>query len=161
MNARSFGVGDRLLELLRELRATTSWTMLAEETATISTWRLAGVTWQATVVVDPARWLGLEFTASDPGSDCAVDYSLDTDLYDISDRRHREFADRTERDIAEFLQNLSKGEVLRGRDGPHMVLAFTLNGSHTRIVKGRFMTSTFVETRHGSHPGDAALVPVR
>ena len=130
------GVGDRLVGFLRELPATTSWTVVAG-----SPWRLAGSTWQATVVVEPQRWLGLTFEARDPIGGRRATYDIDTDLYDIAQDAQREFADEIERDIIEFLDNLRKGLVLRGNDGAKFVLVLPLDGSYVRVVQRRFLTS--------------------
>ncbi len=135
------GVGRRLLAFLGELRETTSWSVVVEETGTGSTWRLGGSTWQATVIVEPWRWIGLEFEARDPVTGKRATYDIDTDLYDISRDEQREFADEIERDIIEFLDYLRKGAVRRGNDGPKFVLVFPLNGSYVRVVRGRFLTS--------------------
>ncbi|VVJ18120.1 Uncharacterised protein [Amycolatopsis camponoti] len=144
------GVGRRLLDFLRELEASTTWTVVAEEAGAGSTWRLGGRTWQATVVVEPRRWLGLEFEARDPVGGRRATYAIDTDLYDISRDEQREFADEIEHDIIEFLDNLRKGAVLRGNDGPEFVLVFPLDGAYVRVVRGRFMT------RASTHPALAA-----
>ncbi|WIX99708.1 hypothetical protein QRX60_37495 [Amycolatopsis mongoliensis] len=134
------GVGRRLLDFLRELRATTTWTVVVTETGTGSKWDLGGSTWQATVIVEPRRWLGLEFEARDPVSGRRATYDIDTDLYDISQDGQREFADEIERDIIEFLGNLRQRALLRGNDGAKFVLVFPLDGSYVRVVQGRFMT---------------------
>jgi hypothetical protein len=136
------GVGNRLLGFLRELQVTTTWTVVVtEEADTWSKWRLGGSTWQATVVVEPRRWLGLAFEARGRVPGRRATYDIDTDLYDISQDKQREFAEEIERDIIEFLDNLRKGVVLRGNDGSKLVLVFPLNGSFVRVVQGRFMSS--------------------
>jgi hypothetical protein len=149
-------VGRRLLDFLRELQVTTTWTVVVTEAGTCSKWELGGSTWQAAVVVDPRRRLGLEFEARDPVSGRRATYDIDTDLYDISRDDQREFADEIERDIIEFLGNLRTGTLLRGNDGPKFVLVFPLNGSYVRVVQGRFMTSASTHDR----PTAGDYVPV-
>jgi hypothetical protein len=145
------GAGHRLLEFLRELQAATAWTVVAsEEAGPWSRWRLGGSTWQATVDVDPRRWLGMAFETWDPRTGRRVTYDIDTDLYDISRDEQREFAEEIERDILEFLDNLRKGLLLRGHDRSKFVLVFPLDGSWVRVVQGRFMT------RVSTHSGLAA-----
>jgi hypothetical protein len=135
-------VGHRLLDFLRELQASTAWTVVVTEGAgTSSKWQFAGTTWQATVVVEPRRRLGLEFEVRDPVTDRRATYDIDTDLYDISRDEHREFAEEIERDIIEFLGNLRMGAISRGNDGSKFVLVFPRDGSYVRVVQGRFMTS--------------------
>lgn len=154
------GAGERLLEFLRELRATTLWTVAVEETGTGSRWRLAGATWQATVVVEPERWLGVEFEATDPATGRSATYDIDTDLYDIAQDGQREFAEEIERDIVEFLGNLRKGTLLRGNDGPKFVLVFPLNGSCVRVVRGRFLTSASTHAGLAAARAGGDFVPV-
>lgn len=141
------GVGDRLLAFFRELGATTPWTVVDEGAGR---WRLAGSTWQATVLVEPRRWLGLQFEARDPVTGRRATYEIDTDLYDLSQEKHREFADAIEHDIIEFLGNLGRGLLLRGNDGPKFVLVFPLDGAYVRVVRGRYLTGT------SAHAGLAA-----
>ncbi|WP_410616663.1 hypothetical protein [Amycolatopsis sp. lyj-109] len=139
--------GSRLLEVLQQLRATRT----AEDT-----WQLSGSTWQATVLVNPGHWLGVEFEARDPVTGRRTTYDIDTDLYDISQESQREFAGEIERDIIEFLQNLRRGAVLRGNDGAKFVLVFPLDGAYVRVVQGRFLTkaSTHADLQAAQNGGD-------
>ncbi|MEV4053408.1 hypothetical protein AB0J55_19635 [Amycolatopsis sp. NPDC049688] len=152
--------GASLLGFLRELQATTPWTVVVTEAGACAKWQLTGSTWQATVVVEPGRWLGLEFEARDPQSGRRATYDIDTDLYDISRDEHREFAGEIERDIIEFLGHLRAGAVLRGNDGPKFVLVFPLDGACIRVVRGRFLTkaSTHADLAAAQKGGD--YVPV-
>lgn len=152
------GVGRRLLDFLRELQATTTWKVVTEETK----WQLGGATWQATVVVEPRRWLGLEFEVRDPVAGRRATYDIDTDLYDISQDKQREFADEIEGDIIEFLDNLRNGVLLRGNDGSKFVLVFPLDGSYVRVVQGRVMTSASTHAGIDSaRTGGGDYVPVK
>ncbi|MFG1642923.1 hypothetical protein ACGFMK_21750 [Amycolatopsis sp. NPDC049252] len=151
------GAGHRLLEFLGELRATTRWTVaVTDEIGALSRWRLSGSTWEAVVTVEPRRWLGLEFEARDPVTGKRAGYDIDTDLYDIARDDQREFAEEIEHDIVEFLDNLRRGVVLRGNDGAKFVLVFPLNGSHVRVVQGRFLTraSTHADLAAARRGGD-------
>jgi hypothetical protein len=155
------GVGNRLLDFLRELQVTTSWTVVVTEQAgTWSKWQLGGSTWQATVTVEPRCWLGLTFEARDPAAGRRATYDIDTDLYDISQDEQREFAEEIERDIIEFLDNLRKGVVLRGTDGSKIVLVFPLGGSCVRVVAGRFVSSASTHTDLAAVRTGGAYVPV-
>ncbi|MEV6639279.1 hypothetical protein [Amycolatopsis sp. NPDC051371] len=153
-------VGDRLLGFLRELQATTTWTVVAEEAGTGTNWRLGGTTWHATVVVEPRRWLGLAFEARDPVTGRRTTYDIDTDLYDISRDKQREFAGEIERDIIEFLGNLVRGVVLRGNDGAKFVLVFPLDGFYVRVVQGRFLSSASTHAELAAARAGGAYVPV-
>lgn len=150
--------GQRLRAFLRELQTTTTWTVVVDDASV--RWQLSGLTWQATVIADPRRWLGVEFEARDPATGKLVTYDIDTDLYDISQENQREFAAEIERDIIEFLSNLRKGSMLRGTDGAKLVLVFPLDGSWVRVVRGRFLTSgsTHADLTAARAGGDYAVV---
>ncbi|WP_255632610.1 hypothetical protein [Amycolatopsis sp. TNS106] len=83
-------------------------------------------------------------------------YDIDTDLYDLSQEKHREFAGEIENDIIEFLDNLRKRAVLRGNDGAKFVLVFPLDGSYVRVVQGRFIggASTYPDLAAAKAGGD-------
>lgn len=112
----------------------------------MSKWLLSGVSWQATVVVEPGRWIGLEFAVPDHAGR-PIHYGLDTDLYDLSQEKNREFAEEIERDVIEFLGHLRDRRVLLRKDRP--VVVFPLDGGYVRLVRGRFLT-------HGSTHTDLA-----
>ncbi|ATY16676.1 hypothetical protein CU254_29010 [Amycolatopsis sp. AA4] len=109
------------------------------------------------MLVDPRRWLGVEFAARDPATGKLVTYDIDTDLYDISQESQREFAEEIERDIIEFLGNLRKGAMLRGPNG---ALVFPLDGAWVRVVRGRFWTtaSTYAEDAEARAGGEYVVV---
>ncbi|MFI6303395.1 hypothetical protein ACIBCH_16095 [Amycolatopsis thailandensis] len=148
--------GHRLLAFLRELRETATW---AVEVAG-PRWQLSGSIWKAAVDVEPRRWLGLAFEALDPVTGKRATYDIDTDLYDLSQVKQREFAEEIERDIIEFLDNLRKGVVLRGNDGAKFVLVFPLDGSYVRVVQGRFMGSATARPSLAAAQAGGDYVPV-
>ncbi len=150
--------GAALLDFLRELQATTTWTV--EVTDGSRQWQLNGATWQATVNVDPGNWLGLEFESADPVRDRSVIYEIDSDLYDISREDQQEFVTEIERDIIEFLDNLRKGLVLRGNYRSKPVLVFPLDGSFVRVVQGLFVTTSSVHADLASARVGGGYVPV-
>jgi hypothetical protein len=129
-------VGGRLLGFLRELQVTTTWAVVVtEEAGAWSRWQLGGSTWEATVFVEPRRWLGLEFEARDPVTGKRATYDIDTDLYDLALDSRREFADEIERDILEFIGNLREGAVLRGNAGSKFVAVPTSRWNDVPLVK--------------------------
>ncbi|MEV7548083.1 hypothetical protein AB0N89_00495 [Amycolatopsis sp. NPDC089917] len=148
--------GHRLLAFLRELRETTTWTVEVIG----SRWQLSGSIWEAAVDVEPRRWLGLAFEAMDPVTGKRATYDIDTDLYDLSQDKQREFAEEIERDIIEFLGNLSRRVVLRGNDGTKFVLVFPLDGSYVRVVQGRFMSSGSAHADLAAAQAGGDFVPV-
>lgn len=149
-------VGHRLLVFLRELQATTTWTVEVTEPR----WQLGGSTWQAAVDVEPRRWLGLAFEAMDPVTGKRATYDIDTDLHDLSRDDQREFAEEIERDIIDFLDNLRKGALLRGNDGTKFVLVFPLDGSYVRVVQGRFISGASAHADLAAARTGGDFVPV-
>ncbi|MEU7791600.1 hypothetical protein [Amycolatopsis sp. NPDC049159] len=128
-----------MLDFLREFPGAA----VTDENGASSKWRLSGSTWQATVVVEPGQWLGLEFSARDPATGRHA-------TYDISLDGQRDHAAEVERDIVEFLGNLRDGLVLCGHAGRKFVLVFPLDGAYVRVVRGRFLTSA---STHATRPG--------
>lgn len=154
------GIGHRLLAFLGDLQASTSWTVVpTNDSAAASRWRLAGSIWEATVIVDPSRWIGLEFEARDPVTGRRASYDIDTDLYDITQEREHDFANKIEREIIDFLENLRTGNVLRGNDGSRFVLVIPRGDVYVRVVRGRFVTSSTAPYDLVKRPGDD-YVPV-
>lgn len=86
------------------------------------------------VTIDPRRWIRMAFEARDPVTGRRAGYDIDTDLYDVV--HDRDFADRIEADIVEFLDNLRAGRMLRGNDGAKFILTFPLDGAQVRVVRG-------------------------
>lgn len=153
--------GDRLLDVLRRLGSSTTWTVRATDGPDAgSSWQLSGSTWRAEVTVGPPRWLGLAFEAVDPATGRRIDYDIDTDLYDVSRDEQREFAEEVESDIIEFLDNLGAGRVLRGRDGADSVLVFPSGGSFVRVARGRFLTRSSVHADRAAAQAGGTYVPV-
>ncbi|WP_439378732.1 hypothetical protein [Amycolatopsis lexingtonensis] len=130
-----------MLDILREFPSA----VVTDEIGALSRWRLSGRGWQATVLVEPGRWLGLEFEARDPATGRRATYDIDTD-------GQLGYAAEVERDIVEFLGHLRQGRVLCGQEGRKFVLVFPLDGAYVRVVRGRFLTraSTLAAARVGT-----------
>ncbi|WP_447761650.1 hypothetical protein [Sphingopyxis panaciterrae] len=153
--------GHRLIEALEMLEAAARFAVQSpDHLGVASNWRLSGETWQAEVIVDPLRWLGLTFDAVDPATARKVHYAIDTDLYDISRPEQREFADEIESDIIEFLDNLTEGRMLRGEQTSDAVLVFPSAGSFVRVVAKRFSTTASRHDRESEALAGGSYAPV-
>lgn len=154
----TYAIGHQLLALLDELKIATNWQITAtEDDGSASKWQIVGSTWKAIVIVDALRWIGLEFEARDPVTDRRLSYDIDTDLYPITQDGR---ADEIEQDIIEFLNNLRKGHMLRGKDGSRVVLVFPRGRSYVRVVRGRFATTASRHVDEMGARGTGEYVPV-
>jgi len=131
--------GQALLGCLRRHSATATWRVETE--APESRWSLSGCDWDAKVIVDPLRWIGLEFEVVDPKTTRRITHHIDTDAYDISREEHHAFAREIEHDIVKFLDNLGDGNVLIGNEGTKLILMFPEGDSYRRLARGRFATT--------------------
>jgi hypothetical protein len=75
-------------------------------------------TYRAKIVLNPARWLGVEFVLLSHDRCADLRHWVDTDLYNISLEKYRWYAVEIETDIVLLLHGLAKGEVFAGRTSP-------------------------------------------
>lgn len=99
------------------------------------------MTWKAKVIVDPRRWIGLEFEVQEARTRRIVHYAIDTDLYDISQDTQQAFAEAIESDIVEFLSNLKRKAVLMRSEGSTLTVIFPQGSSYVSLSGGRFSTT--------------------
>lgn len=64
------------------------------------------------MIVDPPRFIGLDFDLVAGDGSSTLTYFVDTDLYPISRPRHASFDSDVETDIVVFLHALADGDVL-------------------------------------------------
>lgn len=132
--------GQRLLSFLQSLDEATGWAVAEEATDQGSCWRLGGLRWNARIIVDPKRWIGLTFDLHDPATGRDIHYAIDTDLYPI-DGAQDDFAGEIETDIVDFLRHLKDGAVLQTVDRGDSVLLIPKDAAFVRITRGRVLTS--------------------
>lgn len=157
----TFRAGDRLLGYLHDLSVGSSdWTVVSEEYNGGSRWRLRGTAWSVDIVIEPLRGLGLEFELRDLETGRHVGYDIDTDLYDITRGEQREFVEGIERDIIEFVENLRRHTVLRGKEKSNVVIVFPLGGEYIRLVGGRFTTRSSIHSQESAARGGVSYRPV-
>ncbi|WP_202803253.1 hypothetical protein [Nitratireductor pacificus] len=148
--------GQRLSAFLRDMEKSGVWSLVTGVSDDGANWQLAGSTWEAQVVVEPRRWIGLAFEARDPATGRKASYDIDTDLYDIRDA-YRDFAEAIEDDIIAFLGDLRDGRVLRKVGGSGFVVLVPAGDGFTRITKGWVLTTS--ERSEGLRAGEE-YVPI-
>lgn len=157
----SYVAGKRLTEALITLKASARClSRSVGDSGLTSSWQLNGLTWKAEVIVEMSRGLSLTFEATDPDTDRTVNFEIDTDLYDISQPRHRAFAEEIERDIIEFIGNLTEGKIRRAQSPSGLVLVSPLAGAYVRVAKGRFLISSSIHRQENDALGAGNYVPV-
>lgn len=102
---------------------------------------IKGQNYQAEVIINPKKWIGMNFNVSEGGEGKNLTYSLDTDLYNISDLQHREFAKEIENDIASFLKLLGEKRIMKGTVNGRPSLVVPEKDGYSLIKAGRLFTS--------------------
>jgi hypothetical protein len=103
--------GARIAEAIDKLRD--ACIPVRESTqAGATTYLMERPTYRAEVIVNPARWLGLQFDLLGQDQSALLKSGVDTDVYNISLPKYRWFAEEIEADIVIFLEGLAQGEIL-------------------------------------------------
>jgi hypothetical protein len=130
--------------------------------AGVTTYLVEKPTYRAKIVVDPARWLGVEFVLL--GHERVVDlgYWVDTDLYNISLDKYRWFAAEIETDIVLLLDGLVQGKVFVDRTSPRPSMIVPSSDGPLLIRRRRFGATTDLydgDVTSGPPPGFRTLDP--
>ncbi|HMS23087.1 MAG TPA: hypothetical protein PKA38_04990 [Candidatus Levybacteria bacterium] len=77
-----------------------------------------------TITLNPNRWIGLEFDLLDSDKKSLLNFTIDTDIYPISDSKYNSFASGIEKNIGEFLNALANRRIKIGRikEKPAMII---------------------------------------
>jgi hypothetical protein len=104
----------------------------------LATYLIDRPTYRAEVVVNPKRWLGIEFDLLGEGGSRVLHYRVDTDLYDISQPKHHWFADEIETDIVLLLEALAQKQLLVDLSSPRARMVVPSADGPVLIRKLRF-----------------------
>ncbi|MEV4826636.1 hypothetical protein [Micromonospora sp. NPDC049274] len=124
----------------------------------VRSYRVSGKLFHLRVGVGPTGIL-LEFVVDRDGESPELRYSIDTDLYDISDPRQRWFADEVQHDIASFLDALGNGSLKVSRGRNRTVIAFPHEGKYLRVERGRVFTRQREYERAADAEADGQFQP--
>lgn len=86
---------------------------------------------------ESSKWIGLTFYIN-KDSKHELQYSIDTDLYDLSDPSNEEFVTEIINDITDFLKNLADNEILINERARKPEMIVPLHGGFMLIKKGLF-----------------------
>jgi hypothetical protein len=130
--------------------------------AGVTTYLVERPTYRVKIVIDPARWLGVEFLLL--GHDRVVDlgYWVDSDLYNISLDKYRWFAAEIETDIVLLLDGLVQGKVFVDRTSPRPSMIVPSSDGPLLIRRRRFgATKDLYDggVTSGPPPGFRTLAP--
>lgn len=92
-------------------------------------------------IVKNNKWLGLDFHLLDSEGATSLNFSIDTDLYNVSLDKHKELLNDTGMDILSFLSALSNKRVLIGKYKKRDTMVFPLSDYYVQILKQRFWTT--------------------
>lgn len=104
----------------------------------MTTYLVERPTYRAKIVVDPARWLGVEFVLLSQDRVADLAYWVDTDLYKISLDKYRWFAVEIETDIVLLLDGLVQGKVFVDRTSPRPSMIVPSSDGPLLIRRRRF-----------------------
>ncbi|MFF5262694.1 hypothetical protein ACFY4C_27500 [Actinomadura viridis] len=104
--------------------------------------------YRLSVIVDPRRFIGLEFDLLAEDGSVLLGYAVDTDLYDISRPAFAALAMDVESDIVLFLDALADGRILLRRARPPSMIVPTADGLRV-LRRARFGMTTGGPYRDG------------
>lgn len=93
------------------------------------------------VLINPIKWLGLKFHLLNINGKNQFYYSIDTDLYPISQPKYQEFANHIENDIVGFLDSLVNHKIKLGKVKGKQAMVIPVDNRFLLISKGLFFTS--------------------
>lgn len=92
------------------------------------------------VIINPTKWIGLDFDLLNRNGKVILSYEINTDLYPIAEPKQYEFAKQIENEIVSFLGYLLEHKIKRGTvNGKHAIIIPKSN-EYLLLVKGLFFT---------------------
>jgi len=135
------GPADRIAAVVERLRATQLPVSGAVEGSAVR-YTLARPGYRVMVLVDPNRFLGLEFDLFGVDGSVRLHYFLDSGRYDISQPAHAWYAAATATDLVLFLDALAEGRILTTVDRGRAAMIIPTAAGPRIVKRGRFWTST-------------------
>ncbi|MGF7229202.1 MAG: hypothetical protein ACQR33_04420 [Candidatus Saccharibacteria bacterium] len=89
------------------------------------------------VTIEFPKWLGLNFILHDS----KIEYSIDTDVYNLADPANQTFVEEIEAEIVEFLHNLTDNRIKITHRKNRASLLIPRKAGDILIKQGRFMVS--------------------
>jgi hypothetical protein len=120
-------------------------------------YRLTGAGYRVSVFIDPTRFISLDFDLLRHDGSLALNYSIDTDMYDITRPKFAAFALDTETDIVLFLDALGDGRLLAEVRKDWAALVVPTTGGPQLVTRRRLWTTKKPFTAADMH--DLAAFP--
>ena len=133
-------LGDNIRKTIQELEATGLHANQERKGDTTETFNFESELYHLEVTIDPTAWLGLNFTLELPEG--RLDYSIDTDLYNLQDERNRAYAQEVEADICSFLKKFRLGKIKQGTINGRPAMILPVAEGVEVVVKGKYFTKT-------------------
>jgi hypothetical protein len=146
----SEAMGDRIVAAIDRLR-TLGATVQSREEKGAAVYELTGDGYHVKVVIDAGSGLALEFTVDRAEASPELTYSIDTDLYDVTDPDQQWFVTEIEDDIVALLAALADGRIKVERKKGRTVAVLPSSSEYVRVERGRLLTSQ----RRYEHEQDA------
>lgn len=135
-------IGSRIIEVMESLSPGGSLTVRRGTEDGDQVFEIVGDRCRVEVRVNPVRWLGLSFALSGDRGPRSLLYDIDTDLYDVSQPKNREFALEIEDEISDFLEALVNCQITVRESGGKLAIVVPVRGGFRRIERGRVFTTS-------------------
>jgi|WetSurMetagenome_2_1015567.scaffolds.fasta_scaffold664016_1 hypothetical protein len=98
--------------------------------------------YRISLMINPIKWIGMEFELIGDNNKTILTYDIDTDLYPISTSKYYSFAYAIEEDIVHFLQALTEGKIKVGKINGKPAMLIPKESKYILIKKGWLFTSS-------------------
>lgn len=133
--------GDEMVAAIRGIQLGGQLSVEHRRTGNADIYLLTGKRCRIEITIDATRWLGLSFALHDINGNAAIHHDIDTDLYNISQPKYREFAVDIESEIVQFLDSLVSGKIRVGEVSGALTMIFPCGDAYFRIKRGRIFAS--------------------
>jgi hypothetical protein len=137
----NYKIGEKIIKTVHTL-SNSNLNINHTKQGDCDTYNLISNNYKVTLILDPKRWLGLEFYLLDSNGKIQLTYDLDTDLYPISSPKYLSTTKIIEDKIVEFLYALVNKNIKIGQIKGKTAMIIPEGEGYLLLKKGRFITSS-------------------
>ncbi len=141
-------IGEKVIETIYGLKNDHDFAITEERSKSGDKFTIKGDGFRVAVNISPPEWIGLDFYWREHEKKHRVEYSINTDLYDLSEQDQRWFADEIESNMIDFLHVLQEKKILVGEKRGRTAIVIPFKDKVVLIRKGRLFS--FVQTTYSS-----------
>lgn len=136
-------LGDGITSKIHELQVQ-GLNFMVSRTQGNDIYKIDNSRYRLSLVVNPKRWLGLDFAIKDQKGKIQLWYSIDNDLYPVTGAKYGQIAEELESDIINFLAMLADKKVMLGIIKGKQTMVFPVKNGYELIKKGKLFQSSKV-----------------